>query len=220
MKRDWQADELAEQWTLLLGERELLADKTGATRLGFAVLLKFFQCEARFPQSRQEVPLSVVAFLAKQVEVPAACYAEYDWQGRAIKYHRAQIRSFLGFREATLRDAEALTAYLSEHVVPQVWSDEQVKAELYQRLRALAIEPPTSERLDRIIASAAHTFEERFCTATLQQLSAATLTQMDALLSLAAEGGAAEDPERSPFQQLKIDPGRGYRQCVRGDREA
>jgi hypothetical protein len=208
MKRDWPADELAEQWTLLPGERELLANKTGATRLGFAVLLKFFQCEARFPHSRQEVPLSVVAFLAKQVEVPAACYAEYDWQGRAIKYHRAQIRSFLDFREATLRDAEALTVYLSEHVVPQAWTDEQVKAAVYQRLRALAIEPPSSERLDRIIASAAHTFEERFCTATFEQLPAATLIQMDALLSLAAEGGAAEDSERSPFQQLKLDPGR------------
>jgi|SRR5712691_9990846 len=115
MRRDSQADEVAQQWTLLPGERELLANKTGATRLGFAVLLNFFQCEARFPQSRQEVPLSVVACLAKQVGVPAACYAEYDWQGRAIKYHRAQIRSFLCFREATLRDAEALTAYLSEH---------------------------------------------------------------------------------------------------------
>src|ERR1700730_9126424 len=190
MQRDWPADELAEQWILLPGERELLANKTGATRLGFAVLLKFFQCEARFPQSRQEVPFSVVAFLAKQVEVPSACYAEYDWQGRAIKYHRAQIRSFLGFREATLRDAEALTVYLSEHVVPQAWTDEQVKAAVYQRLRALAIEPPTAERRDRIIASAAHTFEERFCTATFEQLPAATLIYMDALLSLAAEGGA------------------------------
>jgi len=37
MKHDWQADEPAEQWTLLPGERELLANKTGATRLGFVV---------------------------------------------------------------------------------------------------------------------------------------------------------------------------------------
>ena len=42
----------------------------------------------------------------------AACYAEYDWQGRAINYP-AQIRSFPRFREATLREAEALTIYLS-----------------------------------------------------------------------------------------------------------
>jgi len=147
-------------------------------------------------------------FSPSKSRLPTACYAEYDWRSRAIKYHRAQIRPFLGFREATLRDAEALTTYLSEHVVPQAWTDEQVKAAVYQRLRALAIEPPTSERLDRIIASAAHTFEEHFCAATLEQLPAATLTQMDALLSQAAEDDEAEDPERSPFQQLKIDPGR------------
>jgi hypothetical protein len=180
MKRDWEADELAEHWTLLPGERDLLANKSGATRLGFAVLLKFFQCEARFPQSRQEVPLAVVAFVARQVGVSAACYAEYDWNGRAIKYHRAQIRSFLGFREATVRDTEALAAWLSEHVLPQAHADEHVKAAAYQRLRDLSIEPPTPGRLDRIIASAAHTFEERFCAATLEQLPAATLTQMDA----------------------------------------
>jgi uncharacterized protein DUF4158 len=143
---------LAEHWTLLPGERDLLANKSGATRLGFAVLLKFFQYEARFPQSRQEVPWAVVAFVARQVGVSAACYAEYDWNGRAIKYHRAQIRSFLGFREATVRDAEALAAWLSEHVLPQAHADEHVKAAAYQRLRDLAIEPPTPERLDRIIA--------------------------------------------------------------------
>lgn len=208
MKRNWEAEELAEHWTLLPGERDLLANKSGATRLGFAVLLKFFQCEARFPHSRQEVPLAVVAFVARQVGVSAACYAEYDWNGRAIKYHRAQIRSFLGFREATVRDAEALAAWLSEHVLPQAHVDEHVKAAAYQRLRDLAIEPPTPERLDRIIASAARTFEEHFCAATLKQLPAATLTQMDALLSLAAEDDEAADPERSAFQQLKMDPGR------------
>ena len=66
MKRDSQANELAEQRTLLPGERELLA-KSGATRVGAAVLLKVFRCEARFPESRQEVPsasLSAGPYLA------------------------------------------------------------------------------------------------------------------------------------------------------------
>ena len=51
MKRDWNADELVEHWTLLPGEKQWLANKTGPTRLGFAVLLKFFQHEGRFPGS-------------------------------------------------------------------------------------------------------------------------------------------------------------------------
>ncbi len=49
MKHDWNADELLEHWTLLPGEKRLLANKSGATRLGFAALLKFFQHEGRFP---------------------------------------------------------------------------------------------------------------------------------------------------------------------------
>ena len=37
MKRLWTAEELAEHWTLDPDELALLANKTGHTRLGFAV---------------------------------------------------------------------------------------------------------------------------------------------------------------------------------------
>jgi hypothetical protein len=49
MKRQWETEELIEHWTLHVEEPALLGNKTGATRLGFAVLFKFFQKEARFP---------------------------------------------------------------------------------------------------------------------------------------------------------------------------
>src|SRR6266571_6686004 len=39
MKQFWHPDELARDWTLSRDEHALLANKTGATRLGFAVLL-------------------------------------------------------------------------------------------------------------------------------------------------------------------------------------
>jgi Domain of unknown function (DUF4158) len=69
MKRDWSGEELGEHWTLMPGERALLANKTGATRLGFAVLLKFFQLEGRFPRQSQEVPSAGVEYLAGQIGV-------------------------------------------------------------------------------------------------------------------------------------------------------
>ena len=50
MKRTkWKTEELVEHWTLDVEDRTLLDNKTGATRLGFAVLLKFFRREGRFP---------------------------------------------------------------------------------------------------------------------------------------------------------------------------
>jgi hypothetical protein len=111
MKRQWEPEELIEQWTLLPMDQMLLANKTGPTRLGFAVLLHFFHHEGRFPQQRHEVPRPVARHVAVQVGVPYDEYLQYDWSGRSIKYHRAQIREALGFREATVQDADELAAW-------------------------------------------------------------------------------------------------------------
>lgn len=97
MKRRWDPYDLVEHWTLSSPELELLGNKSGATRLGFALLLKFFQHEARFPHAKHEIPAAVVVHMATQVDVPPEIYSQYDWSGRAIKYHRAQIRDALGF---------------------------------------------------------------------------------------------------------------------------
>ena len=43
-------EELIECWTLDEGEFELVGNKSGATRLGFSLMLKFFELEARFPR--------------------------------------------------------------------------------------------------------------------------------------------------------------------------
>ena len=55
MKRAWHLDELAQCWTLSPDELELLGNKTGLTRLRFAVLLKAFQFDGRFPDRRGDV---------------------------------------------------------------------------------------------------------------------------------------------------------------------
>ena len=117
MKRHWEPHELIEDWTLLPAELELLANKTGATRLGFALLLKYFQIEGRFPHSKHDIPKAVLPHVARQVGVPVDQYLAYDWRGRSIKAHRAQIRTWLGFREATVEDAEQLVSWLCDEVL-------------------------------------------------------------------------------------------------------
>ncbi len=49
MKQNWERDELIEHFTILLNEMTLIELKSGENQLGFAVLLKFFQHQARFP---------------------------------------------------------------------------------------------------------------------------------------------------------------------------
>ncbi|WP_406530873.1 DUF4158 domain-containing protein [Streptomyces sp. I8-5] len=48
-------------------------------------------------------------FVVRQVQVPASELESYDWTGRTVEYHRAQIRDHLGFRECSVADAEKLT---------------------------------------------------------------------------------------------------------------
>ena len=60
MKFRWSSEELDCHWSLLPQEQKLLRNKTGATRLGFAVLMKFFQQEGRFPEDPREIPLAAI----------------------------------------------------------------------------------------------------------------------------------------------------------------
>jgi Domain of unknown function (DUF4158) len=74
-----------------------LANKTGPTRLGFALLLKFFDLEGRFPVDAGELPTPAIAYMAGLVGVAATELGRYGWSGRTIEYHRAQIRPDRGF---------------------------------------------------------------------------------------------------------------------------
>jgi hypothetical protein len=52
MKRQWDIEELIEHFTLIDEDKEVLENKTGATLLGCALLLKCFEYEARFPTAK------------------------------------------------------------------------------------------------------------------------------------------------------------------------
>jgi len=216
MKRVWETDELVEYWTLMPPEVELLANKTGATRLGFAALLKFFQIEARFPQSATDIPPMVIDYLAKQVKVAPEQFQKYAWRGRTIEYHRAQIRKLHGFREATVEDANTLSQWLQKEILEQERDYEHLKVAVYHKCRELKIEPPTPERIARIIRSATRTYEETFCAEILSRLTSENQTLLDSLLQASIEEQENQENssdrkatlQRTVWQSLKADPGK------------
>ncbi len=211
MKRDWHSEELIEHWTLTPEEKQQVVSKREPTRLGFAVMFKFFQHQGRFPKSAREVPKVVVDHLASQLEVAPARWKEYDLGSRTIKLHRSEIRKLLGFREATVADGEALVDWLRDHCLPQTQRFEHIESIAYERLRSLHIEPPTPARLDRLIRSAQHAFDQRFCATVHGRLSPVTHEQLDALLRRDEETNSAEVtasvPGRTLLQALRADPG-------------
>ena len=76
-----------------------------------------------------------MAYVARQVGVPASDLGFYEWDGRTVEYHRAQVRKFLGFRECTVTDAEKLAAWLAGEVCQSERRAERVREELLQRCR-------------------------------------------------------------------------------------
>ncbi|MGW3028488.1 DUF4158 domain-containing protein [Streptomyces sp. NPDC001221] len=73
VRQEWEPEDLIEVWRLLKEDQERMRNKSGANRLGFALLLKFFEVEARFPENAGEIPVPAVstAVLPADALVPA-----------------------------------------------------------------------------------------------------------------------------------------------------
>jgi hypothetical protein len=149
-------DELVEHFTLLPDDLALLRNKTGATRLGFAIMAKYLPWKGRFPRGRSDLPDKLVQFVAKQVKVSAAEIDLYDWGGRTIKGHRKELREALGWRPCSVPDAEKLAGLRwididFDHAtvsptIPRVVVDHQVHDSAPKTKRArrrLALDPIT-----------------------------------------------------------------------------
>lgn len=205
MRREWSAEELIGGWTLIEEDWRLLGNKTGTTRLGFGVLLKYFELEGRFPRHAGDVPRSAIDYVAHQVKVPPDLFADYDWAGRAVKYHRAQIRKALGFREATVGDEDKLAAWLDEEVCPVELSEERLREALVARCRVERIEPPAPSRLDRVLGTARAAAEHRFTTEVASRLTAKAVAGLEAVV---AEGDDEQAGDAGFLAELKADPGK------------
>ena len=206
-------------WDLTLADRPLVEAKRWANRLRFAVMLLFFRARGRFPRAVAEVDGAAVAKLARSLGVPEPSIVEPllpDAADRTAERQRAEIRALLGFREAGVADAEALVPWLRDHAVARTRDPVELTAEAEARCRALRIEPPTPDRVARIVRAAVRAYEDGHTAAVHARLTPAMRASLDALLQPAGpEGtGEAEDTAMSegradaPLIHLRAGPGR------------
>ena len=212
MKQHWDDLALAEYWSLGDDELPLLDNRTESSRLGFAVLLKFFQLEGRFPRRRREVPADSVQYLAKQLTIAPEAFDDFDLTGRNSERLRGQIRALLGFRPFAVTDADLLAVWLRDEVLLTDQTPSHLQERLLDWCRDHRIEPPTSGRSERMIRSAIRSHESAFFEAMAEKLSKRSRQRLDALLdspgTSAASGTDPDQSERTPFADLRADPGR------------
>jgi hypothetical protein len=179
VRAEWEPDELIDAWTLTGGDWDLIANKAGVTRLGFAVMLKFYEIEGRFPAYREEVPQAAVDYLGSLVKVAPALFATYSWQGRTIDYHRAQIRRAYGTRLPTEADEDRWAQWLAGEMCPTrrtgtVWRP---------RCRSEKVEPPSTGQVERVVASGCRQFDDDFAATTAGRLGPVACGRLEELLS-------------------------------------
>ena len=191
--RELDEDELIGNWTLVGDELEQLSGRRGATKLGFALLLRFYAVHGRFPSGRSEIPDQAVAHVARLVDVPAADLGFYEWDGRTIKAHRADIRRYFGFRECSVADAGKAAEWLAANVCEKERQADQVRVELLAHLKRERIEPPARDRVRRLIGTALRQAEQALTARIASRVPTEAAGRMLALIARAADPGNEED---------------------------
>lgn len=152
------------------------------------------------PRGGEELPAAVVGYVAEQVAggPGRACRISVVW--RTIEYHRAQVRSAFGFREATREDEDKLAGRLAEEVCPVELREQQLGEALLVRCRSERIEPPG--RIDRILGTARTAFEHRFCDRVTARLGAECAARLEPLV--------VGETALELLAELKSDPGKDW----------
>jgi hypothetical protein len=191
MRQPWEIDELVEAWTLVDDDLGLVANKTGATRLGFAVLLKFFELEARFP--------------ASQDEVRSRWWTSWRgrWVCRSTRWHgttgRVARGSGIGLRSGRGWGSGAgPTRMLSGWLMRWCRARSAMDADGYSWRHRVRVEPPVPAKMDRHVGSAIRRWEEAAHHALMDRLGVDVAARVDALFVA---------DRRGELTWLRTDPG-------------
>lgn len=212
MKRQWNDAELDIHWSLTTAEEALLVGRSGHGRFGFVALLKFFQYEGCFPESRREIPSDVMCHLATLLGMPLNTLDDFEWQGRTAKRQRTEILEWLGIRRMEASDWDLLAAWLRTELLPLDLSLEQLTERTVEWLRTQRLDTPGATSLEKLLRAQTHAFETNLLTAISGQLTEASRTSLDNLLGVSNSKPEATDasvPEpASKFSHLRGDAGR------------
>lgn len=205
MKQRWTEEELEGLWTLHPGEFKILKNKSGKSKLSFALMLKHFQVFCRFPNNQETIPPSIILHMAKQIGVTETSFIKGNsFSSSVAKTHRQRIRDFLGFRLSTERDIPLFIDWLIEKVLPDGrHSISFLQEKSYVYFQEAKVEPFSPMKIERYIRSALTTFEKNLFLKIFKSLDQ---NQKRSLLDLVADQDK-QSPETYYLRYLKEDAG-------------
>ena len=185
MKQQWAPQELIDQWMLTDKEKALVNQyHTDPNRIAYALLLKYFQREGKFPQRKQDTPRVIVEHIAQQFHLETTVFDSYRWEKGTIDRHRSQIRKFLGVRIGTVADANAVLVWLrAQGQLLEEHNFDRLKVVVYDRYKELKVEPPEPKRVERLVRSAVRSADEHLYNKILEKLTPEMQEKLETLLN-------------------------------------
>ena len=181
MRNPW-PDALARHYTFTRSDQDLIAGRRGpANCLGFAVQLALLRHPGMGLAQMEEPIDALVAWLAVQLEIPAAAFADYASRPQTMTDHALMLAATLGLRPPGNADLP----FMIEAAAQAAWSTDRgspIVAGVIAALCAAKIILPAPAVIERAAIAGRARARKRTADALLAGLSPVQLAKLDALL--------------------------------------
>jgi TnpA family transposase len=193
-------DGLARHFSLSRSDQDLVVGRRDdANRLGFAVQLALLRHPGTTLAHLDQPPGPLVAWLAGQLEIPAAAFGEYARRPQTMTDHARRLAAMLRLRPPTVADLPLMI----ETAAQAAWGTDRgqpIAAAVVTALRGAGIILPASGVIERTAIAGRARARKRATDALLRGLRQEHVSKLDALLILDPSVGA------TPFAWLKAMP--------------
>ncbi len=194
------ADSLARLFTLSRSDRNLVAERRGdANRLGCAVQLALLRHPGTALAYLDQPADTLVTWMAGQLDVAAAVFAEYARRPQTMTDHARQLAATLGLRTPTMADLPSVIEVAAE-AARATDTGQPIAAAVIAALRTAGIILPGAAVIERVAIAGRARARKRAADALVAGLSAEHLTKLDGLLVIDPSVGM------TPFAWLKAMP--------------
>ena len=194
------ADALARLFTLSCSDRSLVAQRRGdANRLGCAVQLALLRHPGTALAYLDQPADALVTWMAGQLDIPAAVFAEYARRPQTMTDHARQLAATLGLRRQPWPTLPPMIEVAAE-AARATDRGQPIAAAVIAALRTAGIILPGAAVIERVAIAGRARARKRAADALVAGLSAEHLAKLDGLLVIDPSVGM------TPFAWLKAMP--------------
>lgn len=170
-------------------------------RLGFGYQLSFVSLENRFPsQYPIEIEDEILSYTSIQLGIPSENIKEYAQRRQTVDSHRERIRAYLGLMNFGDAEKDDMIEFIFQEAC-RLEATQAILAKTKQYLFENKILKPSEDTLLRLIVGEKERAKGYIYQRIAEALPQETAATIDSLID-------TDDTRTSPFQSLKLPPGR------------